>query len=503
MTWWFLVLEVFSLSEACKIMITRFDRDNKNAYVLYESYQLFKSTEPCSMDLAQSVFQEKFGRNPFVVYQTNVNDYMVVVDAVKFDEEAGYLLMARNCLPEHQTEAMELQEKAIQLIEGFLENDGHCPALFRVLGMAYFELGRLADAEKVIKSSLLRDGSNAQAWYLLALLRTATQDYEGALEICNIQLDQQSHPDLDLCFLKTAILSYFDQGDEAIELTKAIFSYWVCKSETTGGMSAFLGLLTPEPSSSGPTSGDAETDSAVTMRRFRQRFVGKPKGDLPSLTEQTTILRFTEIANRFPRPAGETKCSLLGLTSDTHFFSVKERLSLHHWVQYGKVQEGGKRFGIAKELWLWLSKLYLADRVHHEAELATMAAFAVDELCPQVYYRLGRVFEAQGRTSEAIETFEKGLQVDPDHPGCHLGLARQYLNLGFSETSKCGLAFSHANAVIHISPKDSRAMHLMAEIYKAVGQDEQAGSWYKRALEAQDKSPHLPISPHSFLTSSF
>jgi tetratricopeptide (TPR) repeat protein len=364
------------------------------------------------------------------------------------------------------------------------------------LGLAYFEINHLAEAEKAVKSSLFRDTSRAEAWHFLALLRTAAQDFEGALEICNIQLDLQIHPDINLCLLKTAILSHYDQSEVAIDLAKAIFGYWICKRD---GMTAWLGPLT-EPSISGQTTGETDASSTMTMNRFKQRFLGRHykehQGDLEA-DEATTVLRFAEIANRFPKPPEETKRSLLGLTDLIHFFTCRERLAIHEHLQYTKVHKGGKRFGIAKQLWLWLSKLYLADRSYREAELAAEAAFAVDELDPEVYYRIGRVMEAQGRTDEAIANYEKGILLDERHPGCHLALARRY-SLS-SEPSRLGLAQNHALWVLRVRPSDYRAMNVLAQVCIGLGQDAEAGKWFTKALRAQEISPLLPISPRPFI----
>jgi tetratricopeptide (TPR) repeat protein len=187
-------------------------------------------------------------------------------------------------------------------------------------------------------------------------------------------------------------------------------------------------------------------------------------------------------------------------------FNPAELIAINSLASQNRISDGFKKYGLAKVLWLWLSKLYVAERQYHEAELAAKAAFAIDELDPEVYYRLGRAFEAQGanRLSEAIEAYEKGLDIDPSHPGCNLGLARKHLQMAQREvsdklTAEIGLAIHHAKATLRARPTDHRAAHLVAQAYHLMGLEREAGDAYQTALSLQEHTPLLFIAPNAFI----
>lgn len=404
---------------------------------------------------------------------------------------AALVLLARDVLRERPAEALQLREQAVQLLEAMLAAGDSDPELYLVLGFAHLELGRLAAAEAAIKGGLTRDGARAEAWYLLAVVRTAQQDHEGALDICNVQLDLQTHPGLALCVLKTALLAHYDHGEEAAELARAIFAYWVAPDSEAD---RWAGLAVPEPSSSGHTLADGA--DAMTLEHLKRRFLGRAP---PDLAAPSTILSLAESTRRFPKTLAATKCELLGLAHLAPPFAPGELLALHGWNLMQQVREQGKRPGIAKFMWLWLSKLFLADQSIREAGLAAQAAYQLDELDPDVHYRLGRVAEADGRPEDAAQHYQIGLDLCPESPGCNLALARRHLALCPEDSSHLGIAYGHARAVLRTCPTDSRALGVLADCCTQLGLAAEAGDWYRRSLEARDRAPIVPVPPQTTL----
>lgn len=401
------------------------------------------------------------------------------------------LVLAYHCLPEDPAKATSIRESVIQLLEGILMNEPTL-SLHLVLGIAYFDAGRLEDSERSLKNALDHD---QDAWLQLAILKTAQKDYEAALEICNIQLDQQAHPDVNLCLLKTALLAFhFDQPEEAIELTKAAFAYWVTPAQSNDD-NLFIGAGQQQQQQSTDPSTMAASSSDLTLNGFKERFV---KGIPPQSV--TSDLRFDQIPGHFPQTPLHGKCTILQKGFLLHALSPTELLRLHHHRQISQVQEGGKRPGLLKTLWLWLSKFYMAQNSLNEAELAARSASEMDELDPQVWYRLGRTLEAQGRTQDAIESYERGIDLDLNHPGCNLGLARKFLLLARSShptqstTFLLGLALSHAKACLRSQPSNHKALSLMAECCKDSGLEDEASKYFLAALDAKETAPLMYIS---------
>lgn len=405
------------------------------------------------------------------------------------------LLVARQCLPERPAEALQYREEAIQVLHSAIAQDSDAPALHLALGMAHMEAGRPAEAERHVKASLALDASQARAWYLLALLRTAAQDHTGALAICDMQIELAAHPHLDTCLLKAALHQAMGAGEDALELMKAVFSHWVSPSSSTDGPDGIAAWLAPLTVS----GSEEDSGSVATIRRFRQRFLHTHAHQ--DIEPPTTILRFQEIAKHFPLTPEQTKCTLLGLPAGpARHLNPHDRLAAFEAQQHSLVQEGGKQYGAAKRLWLFLSKLYLAERKNSDATLAAEAAFAIDELDAAVYYRLGRIQEAQGLAAEAMSHYSRGLQIDPSHAGCHLGLARRLTALGRAgEPERLGAAFGHARAALRTRPAEHRAMGLLAEINRLQGHEEQAMHWYRQALETEQTAPLLYTHPAQIL----
>lgn len=82
------VLSALALSEACQILLTRFNPTNRRAYVFYEGGKLVQDPEPCSLALAQKVLKAKLTTDPLVVYHTSTDNFMVVVDTAIYNDAA-------------------------------------------------------------------------------------------------------------------------------------------------------------------------------------------------------------------------------------------------------------------------------------------------------------------------------------------------------------------------------------------------------------------------------
>ncbi len=75
-------------------------------------------------------------------------------------------------------------------------------------------------------------------------------------------------------------------------------------------------------------------------------------------------------------------------------------------------------------------------------------AIAVDASNVMAYEHLGRIYQAAGQFDKAIDVFEKGLKINPTHPGMQAALAWIYL-MGQNNPSKAVVYF---NKVIPQAP---------------------------------------------------
>ena len=122
---------------------------------------------------------------------------------------------------------MELRKEAASHLLEALKLDPLCAILHRLLGLVWLQQGHLEESEEALKTSIQLEEANSLSWFLLALLKTAQKDMMGCLQICAVQLDAQLLPHLDLCLLKTAVLSDLGLFNEALEFIQSVFSFFL------------------------------------------------------------------------------------------------------------------------------------------------------------------------------------------------------------------------------------------------------------------------------------
>jgi tetratricopeptide (TPR) repeat protein len=79
---------------------------------------------------------------------------------------------------------------------------------------------------------------------------------------------------------------------------------------------------------------------------------------------------------------------------------------------HSSVSSGG-----TTQAWNSLGEIYSRGNRRQDAEHAFRQAVALDPFDSRAHFGLGAVLEAQGRTNEALNEYEAGLQTDPRNPG--------------------------------------------------------------------------------------
>lgn len=65
---------------------------------------------------------------------------------------------------------------------------------------------------------------------------------------------------------------------------------------------------------------------------------------------------------------------------------------------------------------------------------------------PSSYYRLGLVYAAERKEAQAIEAFQKTLELDPNHALAHASLASQYRKIGLNDQAEMHIAIATGTA---------------------------------------------------------
>ncbi|MHB8778133.1 MAG: tetratricopeptide repeat protein [Anaerolineales bacterium] len=100
-------------------------------------------------------------------------------------------------------------------------------------------------------------------------------------------------------------------------------------------------------------------------------------------------------------------------------------------------------------VWEALGDAYKAAGRYKDAISAYQTAISVNSIKPSSYYRLGLAYAVERMETEAVATFQKVLELDPDHAQAHASLASQYLRMGQEE-----LAQSHIEKALNAHLED-------------------------------------------------
>lgn len=109
------------------------------------------------------------------------------------------------------------------------------------------------------------------------------------------------------------------------------------------------------------------------------------------------------------------------------------------------------------------------------------------------HYTMGVVYDLQGRTEEAIATFEKVAKYD-DNYAVHLRLGADYARLGrFSE------AIDELHAVLEFDPDNVQARYLLALVYSTQKKFDKAATEYENILTSFSKAEPENIEIYGYL----
>jgi len=117
-----------------------------------------------------------------------------------------------------------------------------------------------------------------------------------------------------------------------------------------------------------------------------------------------------------------------------------------------------------------------AEELLGEAE-ETVQAFQMELLRFQMFHYAGRIDEINGRYSEAIENYEKELQLRPTQIHTNRLIGRCYRKLGRYEDAKASL-----DEVLDVLPFDAQTHYEMALVYSDMGRREKGWEHLRTAL---------------------
>jgi tetratricopeptide (TPR) repeat protein len=125
--------------------------------------------------------------------------------------------------------------------------------------------------------------------------------------------------------------------------------------------------------------------------------------------------------------------------------------------------------------WLGLGMAELAQQHYQEARSALEQSLKIDSTSADAEYQLGVVANRQGVRGEAVQHFERAVQLQPQHAMALAGLGDQYLQAGQIEKARTVLEQSVA-----LDDSNAKAQYDLALVLSKVGETQEAKQHMER-----------------------
>jgi tetratricopeptide (TPR) repeat protein len=125
--------------------------------------------------------------------------------------------------------------------------------------------------------------------------------------------------------------------------------------------------------------------------------------------------------------------------------------------------------------WLGLGMAELAQQHYPEARSALERSLKIDSTSADTEYQLGVVANRQGVQGEAVQHFERAVQLQPQHAMALAGLGEQYLQAGQIEKARTVLEKSVA-----LDDSNAKAQYDLALVLSKVGETQEAKQHMER-----------------------
>lgn len=131
------------------------------------------------------------------------------------------------------------------------------------------------------------------------------------------------------------------------------------------------------------------------------------------------------------------------------------------------------------EAWLLRSRAEFEQGKVGPAYASVKVAMQFLRPSADAHWRLGLLLERRGDEREAESAFRRAVEIDPNHPGARMELARESL-----ARRHYAPALEHLKGVLRREPRNSRALALLSTAYRNLGDLKQAEQHARAAVQA-------------------
>jgi tetratricopeptide (TPR) repeat protein len=114
--------------------------------------------------------------------------------------------------------------------------------------------------------------------------------------------------------------------------------------------------------------------------------------------------------------------------------SPAERNSLE--MDIAKYKSAAQKNPRNYQVWEMLGDAYKSAGMYKDAIKAFQTAISINCTKPSYYYRLGLIYAAERREAEAVGSFQRVLELDPNYAQAHASLASHYMKMGLEELAQ-------------------------------------------------------------------
>lgn len=386
----------------------------------------------------------------------------------------GNLLMMKTT--ENHTTRTQYLDNAERHLKSADEADSQDFLVQFYLAYFYAHVREVSKAFEHVKRALYLNPEHLPSLHLMTLLLTSKKEYEEALDISNVTLEE--YPDnLPIMSLKVRLEELVHGGEAALKVAKAMLEQWQVACEQF--------------------SNDESSQESGGLPNHNLSLVPNTAMALSSVANGSYDINGYATIGRGSNPA---------MSTGYDAFSDKDSVSLHaHSITASHVEKTLSEVASSlsspfprpspqdpsytqMRIWLLTAELHLRQRRLLDAEACVNEARQLSPLSYHLMYVKGLVYEFREEFENARQCFENSLGINPTHVASLHHLGKVYHILGFHR-----LAEQSLKVAVRIDPSNEYMWELLGDVQEFIAQDTlhnvQNALEPERVLEETEKTP--------------
>ncbi|MEE6474196.1 hypothetical protein FKM82_010307 [Ascaphus truei] len=341
----------------------------------------------------------------------------------------------------------DLSKKALQTLQRAHQLDPEDPQISLYESLQLGLVRQISDAIEHLQEALKLCKDDVNCLHLLALLLSAQKQYQHALDVINIAINE--YPETFSVMFTKVKLEWAHRGPEEALVTCRQMLYLWQKLYNQSQLS------------------EGEKESSLA--------------DLP-LTRKHSGMHLTLPDAYDPEDGSQRASSIAASRLEQAISEITMHSSAH---RQGPLQQ----WIILEQIWLQAAELFMEQQHLKEAGFCIQEAASLFPTSHTVLYMRGKLAEMKGCLEEAKQLYDEALTVNPD------GVKIMHsLGLILKRLGRRSLAEKFLRDAVKIQSTSHEAWNGLGEVLQAQGKHEAAVECFITALDLESSSPVLPFT---------